>query len=72
MTYLGHVENGVVILDQPIDLPEGTRVRVELTPVTPAKSTLGQRLLDFAGKAQDLPPDAARNVDRYLYGPSGS
>lgn len=28
----GRVQNGAIILDQPIDLPEGTSVRVELVP----------------------------------------
>jgi hypothetical protein len=26
----GHIQNGVVILDEPADLPEGTPVRVEV------------------------------------------
>jgi hypothetical protein len=27
-----------------------------------------QSLLELAGKADDLPADASRNVDHYLYG----
>jgi hypothetical protein len=34
MTYGGHIENGVVIFDQSVALPEGTEVRVE--PLLPA------------------------------------
>jgi len=30
MSYPGHVRNGVVVLDEPVDLPEGAAVRVEL------------------------------------------
>ena len=30
MGYLGHVRNGVVVLDGPVELPEGAAVRVEL------------------------------------------
>ena len=29
MSYGGHIENGAVVLDDPIDLPDGTRVKVE-------------------------------------------
>jgi hypothetical protein len=29
MTYRGHIQNGQIILDEPADLPEGTRVSVE-------------------------------------------
>lgn len=30
MSYPGHVRNGVVVLDAPVNLPEGAAVRVEL------------------------------------------
>ncbi len=33
MVYQGHIENGVVIFNQPVPLPNGTAVRVE--PVLP-------------------------------------
>jgi len=29
MSYQGHIENGVVVFDQPVSLPNGTEVRVE-------------------------------------------
>jgi predicted DNA-binding antitoxin AbrB/MazE fold protein len=32
MTFHGRIENGVAVLDQPVTLPEGTRVRVEVEP----------------------------------------
>lgn len=31
MSYRGHVENGVIVLDEPVDLPDGTVV--EFRPV---------------------------------------
>ncbi len=34
MTYRGHVKNGVVVLDDPVALPEGCKVAVVLTPAT--------------------------------------
>jgi hypothetical protein len=30
MSYLGHIKNGVAVLDTPIVLPDGTRVRAEV------------------------------------------
>jgi hypothetical protein len=32
MTYHGHIKNGVAVLDTPVLLPDGTRVRVEVEP----------------------------------------
>ncbi len=32
MVFQGHIERGVVVLDQPFALPDGTRVRVEPLP----------------------------------------
>jgi hypothetical protein len=75
MVYKGHVEKGVVVLDDPVMLPDGLEVKVE--PSTGSKEegmldeagqTLGQKLLKHAGKAVGLPPDLAANHDHYLYG----
>jgi hypothetical protein len=66
MTYRGHVKSGQVVLDEPAELPEGTEVSVEVMPG--AVAPLGQKLLQYAGQAQGLPADAARNHDHYLYG----
>lgn len=77
MTYRGHVEDGKIVVEDDVDLPEGTRV--EVTPVPgkaggrsrgpkKGKLTVSCRLLKYAGKARGLPPDAARNLDHYLYG----
>jgi hypothetical protein len=30
MTYRGHIKNGVAVLDTPVNLPDGTPVRVEV------------------------------------------
>ena len=30
MTVLGHIENGTVVLDERVELPEGAQVRVEI------------------------------------------
>ena len=63
--YYGRVENGVVVLEKPEELADGTYVCV--TPVK-ADSTLGQRLLEFAGTIEGLPPDMASNHDHYIHG----
>lgn len=66
MTYRGHVKNGSVVLDNPVSLPEGAQVEVDVkTAPTP---TLTEKLKRHAGKAVGLPADASRNVDHYLYG----
>lgn len=70
MSFTGHIQNGVVIFDTPISLPDGTPVKVE-TIEAETKGRAGsllQRLGDVVGKAEGLPPDAAENVDHYLYG----
>jgi hypothetical protein len=72
MSYRGHVENGVVILDEPATLPEGAPVQVDLVRSEnrgdETGTTLYERLKSVIGAAQGLPPDAAMNVDHYLYG----
>ena len=67
MTYRGHVENGLVVLDDPVTLPNGASVQVDLVEEE-AGATLYERLKSVIGKAQGLPPDASQNVDHYLYG----
>jgi hypothetical protein len=75
MVYKGHVEKGIVVLDDPVALPDGLKVQIELLPAGQAgivtddnTETLGQKLLKHAGKAIGLPPDLAENHDHYLYG----
>jgi hypothetical protein len=74
MTYRGHVENGIVRLDDGIMLPEGIEVRVEtLSPPSaqPAEKdgpTLYGQMEPLVGIAKGLPPDLAKNHDHYLHG----
>jgi hypothetical protein len=76
MSLEGHIENGVVVFDQPVSLPDGTPVRVEVLPATPcedqaAAERAGHFLNHYSsviGTVTDLPPDAALNHDHYLYG----
>jgi hypothetical protein len=70
----GRVQKGVVVLDAPGALREGTEVAVEPLPQTAKRRkatkrpTVSPALARLAGKAKSLPPDAARNLDHYLYG----
>ena len=72
MTYRGTVKGGVIVLEGNVKLREGQLVEVR-TPSeaqTPAENLppWGEVLGDFIGKAEGLPPDAAKNHDHYLYG----
>jgi len=68
MTYRGHVERGVVVLDEPASLPEGAEVRVEPVGQPDRWQALRQGLLRLAGTVKGMPPDMARNHDHYLHG----
>jgi len=76
MTYKGHVQNGAIVLDEPIDLPEGALVifevaKVECTEDIQETPTLAERLASVIGKAEGLPADWAENHDAYLRKASG-
>lgn len=71
MSYRGRVQNGVVVLDGNLKLPEGAVVQIE--PITAAESVgtdggWAKDLLEMAGTVRGLPSDLARNHDHYLYG----
>ena len=73
MVYLGRVKNGQIVLDTAARLPEGAEVRVDVV-VGPTIAngeeapTLRESLKPIIGIINDLPEDASRNVDHYLYG----
>ena len=67
MSFQGHVENGVVVFDEPTSLPEGATVRVELV-ASQVRKTLAERYKNIIGTVHDLPPDMAKNHDHYLHG----
>ena len=74
MSYRGHVEDGVVVLDDDVQLPEGMAVNVEPTmstsvePIEENIPTLYERLRPFVGAVEGLPSDLAKNHDHYLHG----
>jgi hypothetical protein len=68
MSFEGTIVNGTVVWDEPLALPEGTRVNLVVEVPEEAASDLGNMLLRHAGKAKGLPADAAAQHDHYLYG----
>ncbi len=58
---------GVVIFDQPVSVPEGTRVEVVVKANPSAASPLAATLLKQAGTVHDLPADLAEHHDHYLH-----
>jgi len=66
MSFQGHVENGVVVFDVPLTVPNGTAVRVEV--IAPTRKTLAERFKNVIGAGVDLPVDLAKNHDHYLHG----
>lgn len=75
MTYRGRVKNGVVVLDRPGDLADGTEVSVRPLKDRKAVSkplkrprTVAERMGRLVGCLEGLPSDLADNHDHYLYG----
>ena len=68
MVYHGRVKNGVVVMDDPQALPDGTEVQVTPLPRAEQKEPLGKRLLKFAGSVEGLPSDMAEQHDHYIHG----
>lgn len=71
MVYRGRVENGYVVLEDGMVLPDGTRVRVEPVGAPAAggntRSFLDE-VLEIAKTMEGLPTDLARNHDHYIHG----
>ena len=68
VTYRGHVENGVVVLDEPAPLADGVEVRVEPVQQPDRFQSLREGLMRLAGTVKDMPADMARNHDHYIHG----
>jgi hypothetical protein len=72
MTYRGHVKNGQIALDEPVQLPEGAQVNVEVVEngqAAPSEGapTIWEKLLEIAGTVEG-PEDWAENHDHYIHG----
>jgi hypothetical protein len=76
MTYHGHIENGMVVLDSHCPLPDGTSVTVTAAAKSCGdgpESTHVKLALEISTAVPNevwdtLPRDGASNVDHYLYG----
>lgn len=72
MSFQGHVEDGAVVMDEPLPLPNGTAVEVNPLSTTPPSEepspTLLEVLGDLVGSVKGMPEDASRQLDHYLYG----
>jgi hypothetical protein len=67
MVYRGHVQNGSVIIDDQVSLPDGMAVFVE--PITAdIGKPLAERFQDVIACVSDLPADMAENHDHYIHG----
>ena len=67
----GTVRGGVVVLDTPVHLPDGTRVKVEVIDEGFVKQPVdspGAWIDEFAGCVEDAPADASLNYHQKLYG----
>jgi len=69
MSYRGHIKNGQITLDEPVQFPEGAEVVVALVeqPQTDGDD-LNAVLLRHAGQGQNLPSDLAEQHDHYAHG----
>jgi hypothetical protein len=77
MTYKGRVQNGVILVEDGVRLPEGAEVHVELADVPESSEKndeppIWEKLADLGRWAEtqptDLPADLAVNHDHYLHG----
>lgn len=65
MEVKGTIKGGVVVLDTPVQAPDGTRVKVEIPE---GSENPGEWVKDFAGCVEDMPEDASLNYHHTLYG----
>jgi hypothetical protein len=70
MALRGHFEKGVVVLDEPAALPEGTAVEVDIVQCTDQIDSLRTILRKYSGCMTGLPVDYSKNHDYYIHGTS--
>jgi len=68
MSYIGTVENGVVILPEEAQLSEGTKVKVEPVEDAEDRQRWADELLEIARSIKGLPEDFAENHNHYIHG----
>jgi hypothetical protein len=67
MTYRGHIKNGQILLNDPVALPEGAEVHIEIVENGEPKPTIWDKLRAIAGTVEG-PEDWAENHDHYIHG----
>lgn len=73
MTLRGHIKNGQIMLDDPVQLPEGAEVSVEINANGKVEtaggngSSIWAKLRGIAGTVEG-PEDWAANHDHYIHG----
>ena len=76
MIFRGRIENGDIVLADGMHLPEGAEIEfavLNLHHSSDASSAVSDStaaddpIMKYIGIATDLPSDASRNLDRYLY-----
>ncbi|MCC6493142.1 MAG: hypothetical protein IT424_08980 [Pirellulales bacterium] len=75
MTYLGRVENGAIVLDGAVTIPNGAKVLVEVL-AAPGEEEVSsgsgmshyERYKSVIGAAKGLPSDFAAELDHYIHG----
>lgn len=73
MESTGTVANGVVVLDNGANVPDGTRVRVtvpaaEAAPPSASNEPTANWLLGLSGVIKDMPSDFAAQHEHYIHG----
>ena len=73
MTYRGRVQNGMIVLDPPVRLPEGSWVEVASVPDEPGTSespapSIADRYAGMIGIVDGLPSDLSAEHDHYIHG----
>jgi len=62
MSYQGHIENGVVVFDEPVPLPEGTAVSIEPVVASAQSQVDSQIVADCLAAGKQVPPEVALRV----------
>ena len=65
MSLPGHIENGVVVFDVDVSLPEGTRVSVKPLPVEPAPIRPGTGDWEAAAQAAQVLRETGYDFDAW-------
>ncbi len=68
MTFNGTMKNGVIVFPQPVAIPNGAEVRVDVVEKIDGEAPTQLDLLEFAGIVDDWPEDMAENHDHYIHG----